>query len=154
MDDVTKNPRTDNAVQNAYWSSILAIERMHRQLSDLIQLELEQGGMSDLNVTQALFLWAMKQDGNPPTRLKASAFFRVSHDYNINRLIKGGYLRRGKAVGVLQLAPPAARVADLVSKIFDAHLADDFGALPDFESFHATAKRIERFWGGRQSQLY
>lgn len=145
-----------DAVRAAYLQLLHLVERLHRQLLDVIKDELERIGQTDINSVQALLLYNIGDAELTPGELRSRGHYLGSNvSYNLKQLIDKGYIRdqrssvdrRSKRVS---LTESGLEVRDRLSALFDRQLGsvEQVGGV-DFTLMEYTNKalqRLERFW--------
>ncbi len=143
-------------LKGSYLQLLHLVERLHRQLLDVIKDELERLGQTDINSVQALLLYNIGDAELTPGELRSRGHYLGSNvSYNLKQLIDKGYIqdqrsdvdRRSKRVS---LTPAGLEVRDRLTGLFDRQLAsvEQVGGV-DFEMIELTNKslqRLERFW--------
>jgi DNA-binding MarR family transcriptional regulator len=140
----------------AYLNLLQLVERLHRQLLDVIKDELERIGQTDINSVQALLLYNIGEAELTPGELRSRGHYLGSNvSYNLKQLIDKGYIRdqrshidrRSKRVS---LTPAGLDIRQRVAALFDRQLGSveqvggvDFGMI---EQTNKTLQRLERFW--------
>jgi len=140
----------------AYLQLLHLVERLHRQLLDVIKDELERLGQTDINSVQALLLYNIGDAELTPGELRSRGHYLGSNvSYNLKQLVDKGYIRdqrsdvdrRSKRVSLTQAG---LSVRDRFAELFDRQLASvqQVGGV-DMEQMLKTNKslqRLERFW--------
>ncbi|MEZ5921697.1 MAG: MarR family transcriptional regulator [Parvularculaceae bacterium] len=140
----------------AYLQLLHLVERLHRQLLDVIKDELERLGQTDINSVQALLLYNIGDAELTPGELRSRGHYLGSNvSYNLKQLVDKGYIRdqrsdvdrRSKRVSLTQAG---LSVRDRLAELFDRQLASvqQVGGV-DMEQMLKTNKslqRLERFW--------
>ena len=82
------------ALQGAYLQLLHLVERLHRQLLDVIKDELERIGQTDINSVQALLLYNIGDAELTPGELRSRGHYLGSNvSYNLKQLIDKGYIQ-------------------------------------------------------------
>lgn len=146
----------EDQLKGSYLQLLHLVERLHRQLLDVIKDELERLGQTDINSVQALLLYNIGDAQLTPGELRSRGHYLGSNvSYNLKQLIDKGYIqdqrsdvdRRSKRVS---LTPSGLEVRDRLTGLFDRQLAsvEQVGGV-GFEMIESTNKslqRLERFW--------
>jgi len=143
-------------VKAAYLQLLHLVERLHRQLLDVIKDELERIGQTDINSVQALLLYNIGDAELTPGELRSRGHYLGSNvSYNLKQLIDKGYIRdqrssvdrRSKRVS---LTDTGLEVRDRLAALFERQLGSveqvggvDFGLM---ENTNKALQRLERFW--------
>ncbi|MGE0409986.1 MAG: MarR family winged helix-turn-helix transcriptional regulator [Amphiplicatus sp.] len=149
----TVNPEN---LRGAYLQLLHLVERLHRQLLDVIKDELERLGQTDINSVQALLLYNIGDAELTPGELRSRGHYLGSNvSYNLKQLIDKGYIRdqrsnvdrRSKRVS---LTETGLEVRERLASLFERQLGsvEQVGGvdLPLIESTNKTLQRLERFW--------
>ena len=139
-----------------YLESLNLVERLHRQLLDVIKDELDRRGERVVNSVQALLLFNIGDQELTAGELRTRGHYLGSNvSYNLKKLVESGYINHERSdvdrrsVHV-SLTEKGSQVRDVVVKLFDRHL-DSIEAVgnvtaQDFESMNVSLRRLERFW--------
>ncbi|MEM1398216.1 MAG: MarR family transcriptional regulator [Pseudomonadota bacterium] len=144
------------ALRSSYLQLLHLVERMHRQLLDVIKDELERLGQGEINSVQALLLYNIGDAELTPGELRSRGHYLGSNvSYNLKQLIDKGYIseqrsdtdRRSKRVS---LTSTGELIRDSLSELFERQLSsiEQVGGV-DVELIDQTnkaLKRLERFW--------
>lgn len=139
-----------------YLESLNLVERLHRQLLDVIKDELDRRGERVVNSVQALLLFNIGDQELTAGELRTRGHYLGSNvSYNLKKLVESGYINHERSdidrrsVHV-SLTEKGSQVRDVVVKLFDRHL-DSIEAVgnvtaQDFEGMNVSLRRLERFW--------
>jgi len=144
------------ALETSYLQLLHLVERLHRQLLDVIKDELERIGQTDINSVQALLLYNIGDAELTPGELRSRGHYLGSNvSYNLKQLVEKGYIRdersstdrRSKRVSLTQTG---LDVRDNLAGLFQRQLAsvEQVGGV-NFQAMEETNKalqRLERFW--------
>jgi DNA-binding MarR family transcriptional regulator len=144
------------ALETSYLQLLHLVERLHRQLLDVIKDELERLGQTDINSVQALLLYNIGDAELTPGELRSRGHYLGSNvSYNLKQLVEKGYIkdersstdRRSKRVS---LTDTGLEIRDNLASLFERQLASveqvggvDYGLM---ESTNKALQRLERFW--------
>lgn len=139
-----------------YFESLSLVERLHRQLLDVIKDELDRRGERVVNSVQALLLFNIGDQELTAGELRSRGHYLGSNvSYNLKKLVESGYIHHERSdldrrsVNI-RLADKGREIHDIVASLFDRHLGslEAVGNLTggDFEELNASLKRLERFW--------
>ncbi len=144
------------ALEASYLQLLHLVERLHRQLLDVIKDELERIGQTDINSVQALLLYNIGDAELTPGELRSRGHYLGSNvSYNLKQLVEKGYIqdersstdRRSKRVSLTQTG---LDIRDNLSALFGRQLAsvEQVGGVnqPLMEDTNKTLQRLERFW--------
>jgi DNA-binding MarR family transcriptional regulator len=139
-----------------YLESLNLVERLHRQLLDVIKDELDRRGERVVNSVQALLLFNIGDQELTAGELRTRGHYLGSNvSYNLKKLVESGYIHHERSdvdrrsVHV-SLTEKGHEVRDVVTKLFDRHLEsiEAVGNVngQDFEDLNTSLRRLERFW--------
>lgn len=150
---VEKDPE---ALESGYLQLLHLVERLHRQLLDVIKDELERIGQTDINSVQALLLYNIGDAELTPGELRSRGHYLGSNvSYNLKQLVEKNYIRdeRSKAdrrSKRVSLTESGLEVRDSISALFQRQLAsvEQVGGVNNdlIENTNKTLQRLERFW--------
>ncbi len=139
-----------------YLESLTLIERLHRQLLDVIKDDLERAGLSDINSVQALLLFNIGDAEMTAGELRSRGHYLGSNvSYNLKKLVETGYIHHERSemdrrsVRV-RLTEKGQEICDQVEQLYKRHtesITEVGGVQPDdLDNLNRTLKRMERFW--------
>jgi len=139
-----------------YLESLNLVERLHRQLLDVIKDELDRRGERVVNSVQALLLFNIGDQELTAGELRTRGHYLGSNvSYNLKKLVESGYINHERSdvdrrsVHV-SLTEKGNQIRDIVVKLFDRHLesieAVGNVTAQDFENMNVSLRRLERFW--------
>ena len=144
------------ALEAGYLQLLHLVERLHRQLLDVIKDELERLGQTDINSVQALLLYNIGDAELTPGELRSRGHYLGSNvSYNLKQLVEKGYIkdersntdRRSKRVSLTDVG---LEVRDSITALFERQLqsVEQVGGVDNdlIESTNKTLQRLERFW--------
>src|SRR5207302_10129092 len=86
-------------MSDGYLEVISLIERLHRQVLELIKLELDRLGMHDINNVQALMLFNIGEAEISIGELISRGYYLGSNvSYNVKKMIENGYLAHERSL--------------------------------------------------------
>jgi DNA-binding MarR family transcriptional regulator len=140
-----------------FFKSIRLVERLHRQLLDVVKDELERRDRPDVNAVQALLLFNIGDDELSAGELRTRGHYLGSNvSYNLKKLIEAGYIRHQRCPSDrrsirVRLSEDGQRVRSIVAELFARQLSA-LGPVarldPDaLEEVNDGLLRLERFWG-------
>jgi DNA-binding MarR family transcriptional regulator len=147
-------PGTDPDTQ--YLELLQLVERLHRQLLDVVKDELDRDSLDDLNSVQALLLFNIGDQELTAGELRTRGHYLGSNvSYNLKKLVDAGYIRHERsavdrrAVKV-SLTESGNAVRAKLSALFERQGTSlspvggvDADSLP---AVNMALTRIERFW--------
>lgn len=143
-------------LKTSYLQLLHLVERLHRQLLDVIKDELERIGQTDINSVQALLLYNIGEAELTPGELRSRGHYLGSNvSYNLKQLIDKGYIRdqrssvdrRSKRVS---LTPSGIEVRNRLAALYERQLGsvEQVGGVDQtlIDQTNKTLQRLERFW--------
>ncbi|PHR58055.1 MAG: MarR family transcriptional regulator [Robiginitomaculum sp.] len=146
----------DEKLTKEYLHTLTMIERLHRQLLDVVKNELDRAKVSEINSVQALLLFNIGDDRLTAGELRSRGHYLGSNvSYNLKKLVNAGYLSHERsstdrrAVHVC-LTENGQAVRDMVQGLFDRQLR----ALEpvanvscgELQQLNGALLRLERYW--------
>ena len=139
-----------------YLESLNLIERLHRQLLDVIKDELDRRDEREINSVQALLLFNVGDQELTAGELRSRGHYLGSNvSYNLKKLVESGYVHHERSEidrrsVLVRLTRKGEAVRDMLRELFERHLGSleavgNVGAT-DLESMNTCLKRLERFW--------
>src|ERR1700681_3225773 len=143
-------------LRKCYLDTLGLIERLHRQLLDVIKDELDRRDEREINSVQALLLFNVGDQELTAGELRTRGHYLGSNvSYNLKKLVESGYIHHERSdvdrrsVHV-SLTEKGREIRDVVTKLFDRHLEsiEAVGNVngQDFEDLNTSLRRLERFW--------
>jgi DNA-binding MarR family transcriptional regulator len=144
------------AVEPRYLECLNLIERLHRQLLDVIKDELERVGQPDVNAVQALLLYNIGDQELTAGELRTRGHYLGSNvSYNLKKLVEAGYIHHARSESDrrsvrVRLTERGSTIRKIVAGLFDRHvsLVQPTGGIDHTEiaALNKTLTRLERFW--------
>ncbi|WP_417481686.1 MarR family winged helix-turn-helix transcriptional regulator [Maricaulis sp.] len=139
-----------------YLELLQLVERLHRQLLDVVKDELDRDGLDNLNSVQALLLFNIGDQELTAGELRTRGHYLGSNvSYNLKKLVDAGYIRHERsavdrrAVRV-SLTESGCAVRAKLSALFDRQGASlsPVGGVDDdsLPAVNMALTRVERFW--------
>src|SRR3982750_3586539 len=155
-------PQAAAALQGApatakhYLETLTLVERLHRQLLDVIKDELDRRDEREINSVQALLLFNVGDQELTAGELRTRGHYLGSNvSYNLKKLVESGYIHHERSdvdrrsVHV-SLTEKGREIREVVAKLFDRHLEsiEAVGNVrtQDFDDLNTSLRRLERFW--------
>jgi DNA-binding MarR family transcriptional regulator len=146
----------EEALRGTYLKLLHLIERLHRQLLDVIKDELDRLGQNDVNAVQALLLYNVGDDELTAGELRSRGHYLGSNvSYNLKKLVEAGYIshkrsdsdRRSVRVA---LTEEGMQVRNQIEGLFGRQLGSvvQVGDVTTemMEGTNLSLERLERFW--------
>jgi DNA-binding MarR family transcriptional regulator len=148
------SPQADANTQ--YLELLQLVERLHRQLLDVVKDELEREGIDDVNSVQALLLFNIGDQELTAGELRTRGHYLGSNvSYNLKKLVEAGYIRHERSATDrrsvrVSLTETGHAVRSQLNTLFERQSASlspvggvEIETLP---SMNTALTRIERFW--------
>ena len=148
-----------DSVQTAgkhYLEALNLIERLHRQLLDVIKDELDRRDEREINSVQALLLFNVGDQELTAGELRTRGHYLGSNvSYNLKKLVESGYIHHERSEAdrrsvLVRLTRKGEAVRDMLRVLFDRHLEslEPVGNVgeADLTGISTTLRRLERFW--------
>lgn len=139
-----------------YLETLNLIERLHRQLLDVIKDELDRRDEREINSVQALLLFNVGDQELTAGELRTRGHYLGSNvSYNLKKLVDSGYIHHERSEAdrrsvLVRLTPKGEAVRNMLRELFDRHLGslEAVGnvAGSDLDGMNALLRRMERFW--------
>jgi DNA-binding MarR family transcriptional regulator len=139
-----------------YLECLNLVERLHRQLLDVIKDELDRRGERVVNSVQALLMFNIGDQELTAGELRTRGHYLGSNvSYNLKKLVEAGYIHHQRSDSDrrsvhVSLTDKGREIRDMVAKLFDRHLesleAVGNVSSDDFENLNTSLRRLERFW--------
>jgi len=140
----------------SYLETLNLVERLHRQLLDVIKDELDRREEREINSVQALLLFNVGDQELSAGELRTRGHYLGSNvSYNLKKLVELGYIHHERSEVdrrsvLVRLTRKGEAVRDMLRELFDRHLGslEAVGnvATADLDALNASLKRVERFW--------
>ena len=160
MAGIANQIMTDQSVDtecvNEYQRALSLVERLHRQLLDVVKDDLDRAGHEDLTPVQALLIYNIGESEWSAGELKSRGFYLGSNvSYNLKKLHELGYVESGKSMHDkrqirLKLTNAGIVLRSQLGSMFTRHATTlrPVGGVeaPDLVATNKTLTRLERFW--------
>src|SRR5256885_14472050 len=142
-------------MSNGYLEVISLIERLHRQVLEVIKLELDRLGMHDINNVQALMLFNIGEAEISVGELISRGYYLGSNvSYNVKKMIENGYLAHERSLHDrrsihVRLTEKGGKLRDRLGAMHERHgqmLSQATLTADDLQNSSVTLRRLERFW--------
>src|ERR1700752_613125 len=144
------------SVRKQYLETLNLVERLHRQLLDVIKDELDRRDEREINSVQALLLFNVGDQELTAGELRTRGHYLGSNvSYNLKKLVESGYIHHERSEAdrrsvLVRLTRKGEAVRDMLRELFDRHLisleAVGNVAGDDLDSLNTSLRRLERFW--------
>jgi DNA-binding MarR family transcriptional regulator len=145
-----------STVGKHYMEMLNLIERLHRQLLDVIKDELDRRDEREINSVQALLLFNVGDQELTAGELRSRGHYLGSNvSYNLKKLVESGYVHHERSEidrrsVLVRLTRKGEAVRDMLRELFERHLGSleavgNVGSA-DLEGMNTCLKRLERFW--------
>ena len=122
---MAENMAPDMAPDTQYLELLQLVERLHRQLLDVVKDELDREGLDDLNSVQALLLFNIGDQELTAGELRTRGHYLGSNvSYNLKKLVDAGYIRHERSAVDrrsvrVSLTESGSAVRAQLNKLFD-----------------------------------
>src|SRR4051812_37217216 len=116
------------SVRKHYLEALNLVERLHRQLLDVIKDELDRRDEREINSVQALLLFNVGDQELTAGELRTRGHYLGSNvSYNLKKLVDGGYIphersERDRRSVLVRLTAKGEHVRDMLRELFQRHL--------------------------------
>ena len=144
-------------MSDGYLEVISLIERLHRQVLEVIKMELDRLGLHDINNVQALMLFNIGEAEISVGELISRGYYLGSNvSYNVKKMIENGYLSHERSVHDrrsirVRLTQNGRTLRDRLDEMYRRHLqmVGQTGITDaDLQLVAAILREVERFWMG------
>ena len=139
-----------------YLETLNRIERLHRQLLDVIKDELERVRIRDVNSVQALLLFNIGDAELTAGELRSRGYYLGSNvSYNVKKLVDLGFInhqrsRIDRRSVRISLTDSGQEIAETVAKLYERHIGSiqKVGGIGEgeFNQMNKLLQRLDRFW--------
>ena len=147
---------SNEAFKAQYLETLTLVERLHRQLLDVIKDDLDRAGLSSVNSVQALLLYNIGDAELTAGELRSRGHYLGSNvSYNLKKLVEAGYIHHERSemdrrsVRV-RLTEKGRQIAEMVDNLYDRHIkaVTDIGIFADhnLSNVNNALQILERFW--------
>ena len=147
---------TPHQFNKLYLEALNLLERLHRQLLDVIKDELDRRDEREINSVQALLLFNIGDQELTAGELRTRGHYLGSNvSYNLKKLVEAGYIHHARSEVdrrsvLVRLTQKGEVVREMLTELFARHLGslEAVGNVSggDFESMNTSLRRLERFW--------
>src|SRR5258708_20605150 len=139
-----------------YLETLNLVERLHRQLLDVIKDELDRRDEREINSVQALLLFNIGDQELTAGELRSRGHYLGSNvSYNLKKLVEAGYIHHARSEVdrrsvLVRLTRKGEIVREMLNELFVRHLGslEAVGNVSgtDFELVNTSLLRLERFF--------
>ncbi|MGM0422008.1 MAG: MarR family winged helix-turn-helix transcriptional regulator [Pseudomonadota bacterium] len=138
-----------------YHETITLIERLHRQFLEVLKVELERGGLHDINNVQSLILYNIGDDEMTVGELTARGYYLGSNvSYNVKKMVENEYLVQERSIHDkrsvrVRLSAKGKNLYKSLSNLYEQHIAnlDDTPVNTEcLQELNKGLRDLERFW--------
>lgn len=145
-----------SSVRRHYLETLNLVERLHRQLLDVIKDELDRRDEREINSVQALLLFNVGDQELTAGELRTRGHYLGSNvSYNLKKLVELGFLdhqrsRIDRRSVRIRLTPKGQEIRHIVDALYQKHVktVEQVGGISndEFASLNKSLHRLERFW--------
>src|ERR1700757_4712697 len=116
------------SVRRHYLETLNLVERLHRQLLDVIKDELDRRDEREINSVQALLLFNVGDQELTAGELRSRGHYLGSNvSYNLKKLVEAGYIHHERSEAdrrsvLVNLTDKGEAVRDMLREMFERHL--------------------------------
>jgi DNA-binding MarR family transcriptional regulator len=139
-----------------YLETLNLVERLHRQLLDVIKDELDRRDEREINSVQALLLFNVGDQQLTAGELRTRGHYLGSNvSYNLKKLVEAGYIHHERSEAdrrsvLVNLTEKGEIVRKMLGELFERHLSslEPVGNVTEanLDLLNTTLRRLERFW--------
>ncbi|MGF1463906.1 MAG: MarR family winged helix-turn-helix transcriptional regulator [Maricaulaceae bacterium] len=152
----TAEQTTDAVAVTDYIDTLSMIERLHRQLLDVIKDELDRSGVTELNSVQALLIFNINAQELTAGELRTRGHYLGSNvSYNLKKLVELGFLSHERSTADRRTVRIAlTEKGEAVRAQLHALFARQAHALPasggvmaeELSRMNVALSRLQRYW--------
>jgi len=144
-------------VRQAYYETVLLIERVHRHFLEVIKTDLDRAGIQDINNVQALILYNIGSDEMTVGELTARGYYLGSNvSYNVKKMVENQYLIQERSPHDrrsvrIKLSSKGLELQKSLNESLERQAASLENAKISTEELTKTCevlRKLERFWTG------
>ena len=144
------------SVRKHYLETLNLVERLHRQLLDVIKDELDRRDEREINSVQALLLFNVGDQEVTAGELRTRGHYLGSNvSYNLKKLVELGFLdhqrsRVDRRSVRIRLTAQGQEIRKIVDALYQKHVktVEQVGGISneEFATLNKSLHRLERFW--------
>ena len=161
---LAESPSLDVETRPDYLELLQRVERLHRQLLDVVKDELDRESLRDLTSVQALLIYNIGDQVLTAGELKSRGYYQGSNvSYNLKKLVEMGYMHHQRceidrrSVRV-RLTQRGREIRDIVSELFLRHAeglqTKAVLSLEGIDDITTSLRRVERYWTDQIRYIY
>ena len=145
-----------SSLRKYYLETLNLVERLHRQLLDVIKDELDRRDEREINSVQALLLFNVGDQELTAGELRTRGHYLGSNvSYNLKKLVEMAFLdhqrsRVDRRSVRIKLTDKGREVRDIVDTLYQKHVrtVEQVGGInaDEFTTLNKSLLRLERFW--------
>ncbi len=144
-------------MKEAYFESVVMIERLHRLFLEVVKIELDRLDTLDINNVQALVLYNIGENQLTVGELTNRGYYLGSNvSYNLRKMVQNDYVvqipsphdRRSSHVRLSAKGIALFNKLDKVLSGHAQHLVEQVVKEKEMGSFVDTLRKLEVFWSG------
>ena len=138
-----------------YHETITLIERLHRQFLEVLKVELERGGIHDINNVQSLILYNIGEDEMTVGELTARGYYLGSNvSYNVKKMVENDYLVQERSIHDkrsirVHASDKGKALNKSISELYKKHIVnlESTEITEDtLKTMNEALQNLERFW--------
>ena len=141
-------------MKQAYLTTIILLERMHRQFMEVVKAELDQLSIHDINNVQALILYNIGKEEMTVGELTLRGYYLGSNvSYNVKKMTENGYLKHERSTHDrrsvrVSLSEKGLELRDQLDTMFARQLTavEETMEGPGLTAANEELRKLERFW--------
>ena len=145
-----------SSLRKYYLETLNLVERLHRQLLDVIKDELDRRDEREINSVQALLLFNVGDQELTAGELRSRGHYLGSNvSYNLKKLVELGFLdhqrsRVDRRSVRIRLTAQGQEIRKVVEALYQKHVktVEQVGGISneEFATLNKSLHRLERFW--------
>ena len=141
-------------MKQAYLTTIILLERMHRQFMEVVKAELDQLRIHDINNVQALILYNIGKEEMTVGELTLRGYYLGSNvSYNVKKMTENGYLKHERSAHDrrsvrVSLSEKGLELRTRLDEMFATQLVaiDEISDAAGLQAANEELRKLERFW--------
>lgn len=141
-------------MKQAYLTTIILLERMHRQFMEVVKAELDRLRIHDINNVQALILYNIGKEEMTVGELTLRGYYLGSNvSYNVKKMTENGYLKHERSSHDrrsvrVSLSEKGLDLASQLDEMFAGQLTavSEVSNAEGLQAANEELRKLERFW--------